>query len=321
MFDQVAAFLTVICLAVAYFEFLMGEKRREALTKQLIRWRDRLASITIRGLPRAEAEFALRPLGCLAGMSEDDADPAFDMRYQTLFIDRFFNRIGQVYSNFLPLFRSFFLWTFILFVLIVLFRELRWKGPASGEVFREVLSAFPLAITSVLSYWATAKALQRYDAHKLQAIVLVGVQVAIVCLTVFALAYIIPIWLYVLLSVLHSDDTASKAYSEAVANIQALVPSNSSVVEQLLGFWPHADFSGKPWTLTGSLFGASFNVWVRLACLGIFLFSWLIAPLTLKFAFLNLRGLLELKRPVLTTCAVTISVVVKAGHEVLKAVQ
>lgn len=130
-------------------------------------------------------------------------------------------------------------------------------------------------------------------------------------------ATLVTIYLAVLTKIIGIGEVPPLHVGEILQSGYNALPALGSIPAHSLAFWPSL---GHEYGLTpNSLLASSVLTWVRLGIAGIFLSSWLIVPLTYRFAYLNLRSLLELEKPALTVIAVAVSGFAKAMQEVVKA--
>jgi len=303
MLDRFTALLTVFCLAVAFVEFLIGEDGRARLNERLIKWRDYLAEVKLPGLPRAELKFALGPLRFLAGW------PTEAKRWRTWTC---------------PL-----LWVVILEILIV-------ARTGSLQSLSAHLAAFIVAPSSAVAAMVTYELTRRLyvltEGHRRQGLIVLSSLAVALAIALIAgawlsnLVYSAMWWLRTWLG--HDLGHPLRALTEAVARFDqsmatiqwAGLPSYSLPWEALR-FWPGVGLAQEnipgqgetyTWPSIIALWASSFSIWVRIGSLAFFVMVWAVTPLTLRFAFLNLRSLLELQRPKLTAAAVGLSAGAKA---------
>lgn len=293
----------------------MGKQRRAALTSKVTRWRDYLSKIEIRSVPKEETAFALRPLHYLAGSPESD------------------------FPVLLIFLRSWWRWSVIVLGLSLMMAFDSIKPEMGIAILTAVAGSVTLAVFSMITHYATDRALHRYNDKWFQPFILIVLLVGIVFTSLLVAHRIAP---YIHLGFrlanyeFRNADIATsarnleeivrtgtpdnvalrrRALDEARARadqpIPTYVPEGKFPFMQALMFWPEYRRSGVSYAHVMPLLAGSLSAWVRLTTLIVFLFSWLVAPLTMKFAFANLNALLDLQKPILTASAMAISSVLK----------
>jgi hypothetical protein len=92
----------------------------------------------------------------------------------------------------------------------------------------------------------------------------------------------------------------------------------SFVVGNTLHFWPNALLTAYDIPDISELMTGCISFWLRTVSFLMFIAAWLVTPLLKRFAFLHIRSILELKKPILTVCAVGVSAFIKIVQEVIK---
>ncbi|WP_147154866.1 hypothetical protein [Reyranella soli] len=313
--DLFTSCLLIFCAAVVYVDLLLGRGKREALRQRLISWRIKLKAMPLYQVPRGELEFASWPLSWLAG----------GVLYFAA-IEKW-PRLLRPVRNFIP------------FLVALLIGAVIGLGTAGIVALRsDNLSGFIPFVFSrefFVLCWAIAVGNVFVFLPSLLAIIWLndrypdGTLVALLQLaTLFVSVFFAPLFGMLLLAMVA---TMFMLYLTLLAKLLGFgeispihlgesfsLPPLGSIPANTLAFWPSL---GHEYGLaTNSLLASSVLTWVRLGIAGVFLLSWLILPLTYRFAYLNLRSLLELEKPSLTAIAVATSSVAKLLQEAVKVV-